>query len=392
MGRPSGEKLSDVAFEQAQESQEDGLPAYDGPSDVVNNHEQLENENLLNEVAYKDRPEVPRKSALSYGSHNTGPSTRDGHQTSASIPLFASRSSRAKASSSLTALYKDVIERPSSATKDIFVTLCETCKKGSLALSTITPIIDGRRPIFWMIVHSKDMSGTIDVFLAQTSRYTRLTIQDIEQGQAACLVIDSCDIYRSLESKREMLEPPQQRKYYDDSFEIIKTDAPVLGFIANLTVKDFVTRYRVKGDLLLSFPARHREWILHLGPTRVPIHLLRHNQLFGPRMVAELFLARGDALACTTRLRLRHPLHNQESDWLNMGSLQVVSTTMLDSLPANFRFNGFSSPVLLSHNKDWQAFELGETNFIAANGDLNMQLQVVAEEVRNPQTGDCCIQ
>lgn len=392
MGRSSGERRTDTIRDVVLETSQEGLPAYDDHEATSSDKRRMVDVPSGRDGVYRDRPEISRASALSYGSHNTGPSERGAFGPRADIPLFASRSSRAGASSSLSALYKDVIERPSSSTKDIFSTLCETCTKGSLSLSSITPSVEGRRPVFWMIVHKKHMPGTIDVFLAQTSRYTRLTLQDINQGQAASLVVDSCEIYRQLEASREMLGPREQRKYYPDTFEIMKTDQPVLGFIANITIKDFATRYRVKGDLALSFPARHREWSLHLGPTRVPLHLLRHNQLFGPRMVAELFLASGDALACTARLRLRHPKHTYESDWLNLGSLQVVSNVMRESLPTNVKFNGFSCPVLLSQNRDWQALELGETNFISAAGDLNLQLQVVAEEVRNTQAGDCCIQ
>lgn len=346
-------------------------------------------------TSYRDVPELNRESLLHYSSETSGPAAEGRDRKSRLVSLFGSRGSRSDASLSLRNLYSDIIQNPTSATKDVFMTICATCKKGNIPLVSISAKLENHYPIFWMIVRRKTMPGTIEAFLSQDNSMTSITDRDVNEGQAACLVIDSVDLYRSLEFHRS-----RPRTYRGsapnvrDLVDVIKTEEPILGFLADITFKDFVARYRVQKHLMISFPARHREWTLHLGTSILPEQFQKHSQNHGnSRKVMELMMEAGDCINCTARVRLRHPTHATESEWLDLGTLRTVSDAMRHVDTRAVDFNGFCGPLPLNRNSDWQALELGEEEYIDREGNLTVQLQIIATKAAvHASGGDCCVQ
>ncbi|CCG80971.1 protein of unknown function [Taphrina deformans PYCC 5710] len=368
---------------------EPDLPSYDASISVPSSEP---SDRFINR-SYKDNPDRKVASAQSYSSQEVGPS-RETSSRPRSHGLFHTWGSKTDARASLQALYVDIITQPAITTADVFSTILETCKKGDISLDAITTLWDGHRPIFWMIVNARRMPGTIDLFLDQDNKHTKPTAKDIKEGKAACLVNDSLVLHRKLsvlESQMPISRVLETRA--NDTIEIIKTEPPVLGFIANVTFQDFATRYRTNRDIAISFPARHREWNLRLGLSS--LDPLMHRDVMRDRAVkiAELILIQGETLPCDAQVRLRHPSHAIESDWLSLGQLRVVTEAMRGIVQARGTpLVAFCGPSKLSAISDWRALEFGEEDFLDASGSLTLQLQVVATKPRQAADADCSIQ
>lgn len=369
-----------------------GLPSYEAAS----RRDRPSRETNPYPTTYRDNPDVKASRGTNFGSGADVNHFSGAGPSRTSSPLFRGWGSKSAAVASLTSLYKDIIQHPSSATKDVFTKICMTCVEGRIPLETITQKIDDHYPIFWMVINEQKMQGCITVFLAQKHELVRPRRRDLLDARAACLVSDSLESYRRIGACLQCHSGGHVSLYNEqDVIEIIKTEAPTLGFIANIKFADFSARYRVKDRLAMSFPARHREWLLHLGPSALPDQCLGHSSasLDKSSKFAEVILQNGEPLSCSARFRMRHPLCSAESDWLDLGPLRPVPQNTQLSLPFKVDFSGVCGPVALNKSLDWRALEFGETTFIDGYGALSLQLQVVAKNANASESrGECILQ
>jgi hypothetical protein len=349
--------------------------------------------------AYSDAQHVFVDADAEYDAHNAnvGPSHRTSARSYASpAPLasmqqsescLTSRSSRRDITASLKLLYHDIILRPTPATADVFRSICETCRRSGVSIEAITASVSGKLPIYWMVVHASKMPGTIEVYLSQRTEALQPTTQMLEQALEATLVHDDMRMFRMLNAHKSA-RTNRNRHFEDerDTIELVPTEAPNLGFLATITIKEFKTRLQTHRTVSIPFVCRHRAWRLHLGQDPdglAPISTPASQTSREPGI--KLWMQAGDAMDFRARIRLRHPRAAIESAFLSLGRLQYFQPQQKKALQGV----AWCGIVPFSRHKDWKALTLGESTFLGPEGTLDVQLHVQAGEA---QTQDCLVQ
>ncbi|ORY83697.1 hypothetical protein BCR37DRAFT_378665 [Protomyces lactucae-debilis] len=359
-------------------------PAYDGPPPSV-------------PIRDTKRPLQDSHDAASYAAGPSSASTSTSARSyGSSVPLtslhqpatnLTSRANRRDITHSLSSLYLDILTHPTPATCDVFKTILDTCVRAGISLKSISSVIQGRDPIYWMTVDASKMPGTLQVLLSQRNALVAPTRGMLRQAVAATLVHDDLQLYKLIRARMKQDAPSTVRWLEEecDDVSLILTESPNLGFLASIKCVEFGKRLQTQRTVEVRFVCRHREWVLQLGQD-VYAGLAAISTPAGSQSKEagiKLMMQSGEMMGFRAQIRLRHPQASMESPFIALGKIQQPREPQPDGSVA------WCGPVPFNKHRDWKALVFGESPFFGVAGMLEMQLHVQAVE---EQAGECIIQ